>query len=511
MKNTVLILLCYALFCHAGTALGENASASDLAKYFPVEGSDKVMQFLIDPLNPEQGWMLTEDFVEFNPGLKSDGKWQIKFSKDTFKSVTGFEAGNKYRHRKMQTSKSKAGVLYLLVEDASTAGDKKLYLFQTTDYGDTWQRVKKGKNDTATPVAESSGGKRKPSQDEAVDLKNMGDVSRTPITSGEAHHHGGGAQPMFRVLFDLLLDLRPGISPLTFDSYHNLLMVDFTPRPELTFSFEVSPSPRYYELDYQINPHLTLRAGRIWIPFDQVNPHNYFGGRVNTTFTQPPGAPAFLPDLWTDLGLGLKYQLIDTKELEVEGHVYVTNGFQAGGTDPLGVVGNNYPNFSGVPNIDNNTDKAVGVRLHALAANVFGIGASVYESRYTNDGQPDRRVVMVGADAQLRLNSGFEAGLGYIFMKVGLPPPSAQDSFLRGGFYGEIGQKFASRFKLMARAGTAQNDNRLIAVTDQSLVGLVLEYDLGLAKISAQYYKDLQVIAGKTNYEYSALRAMILF
>src|SRR4051812_17106302 len=78
---------------------------------------DRVLQFLVDPLNPDQAWMLTHDNLQLNDGLKTGGKWQIRFNRDIFKKVTDRNLNERYRHRKIQSSKSKPGALYLLVEN----------------------------------------------------------------------------------------------------------------------------------------------------------------------------------------------------------------------------------------------------------------------------------------------------------------------------------------------------------------------------------------------------------
>ena len=158
--------------------------------------------------------------------------------------------------------------------------------------------------------------------------------------------HGGGFPPSFKVYFDLLLTYRPGVTPITFDNFHTLLLADFIPRPDFQFSFEINPTPRYFELDYKPSQRLTLRAGRIWIPFDDMGPHNYFGGHINTSrLAQPNATSYFLPDIWADLGVGVKYDLYESSKINLTGDFYIVNGFGAGGTDPTGQVTGGTPTF----------------------------------------------------------------------------------------------------------------------------------------------------------------------
>lgn len=325
---------------------------------------------------------------------------------------------------------------------------------------------------------------------------------------GRSYAQGGDTHPRFKLLFDLLLTLRPGVAPLTFDNYHAFMLVEYSPKENIQFGFEVSPTPRYYELNWQINRKFTLRLGKIWIPFDDMNPHNQFGGWINNSKTRDPAGAAFLPDLWTDLGVALKYKPLDTFYLAAEGQVYVVNGFQSGGVDPLG-NGVDYPNFSTTVAPDNNTDKGIGGRGNVLFFRRIGGGASFYTGKYTANGVDGGRITMVGLDGQLRLPST-EFRAGYIGMTISLPQP-ATSGFTRGGFYGEAMQRFGKNWKGYLRGGLAQNDNRVIDVTDITLVGAMAMYDLGMFQLSFEHYRDLNKVDGKSAYTFSAARFTMLF
>ena len=344
-----------------------------------VRADDRVMQFIIDPLNSDHAWMLSENNLQFNMSLKAEGKWKIIFDRSTFKRVTGMDVGLGYKHKKMQASKTKIGALYLLVENTDSVGaDKKTYIFATTDYGQTWKFTVMGRPAAAAPKVVR---KKIENDSGAVDLDALNsDSGGDKKGVGESHAVSAAASgPVFKILFDLLLDYRPGISPLMFDNYHSFVLADVFPRPDLHFMFEVNPAPRFYELDYQATSRLTIRGGRIFIPFDELDPHNSFGGRYNTSLVAQPGGAAFLPDIWADYGLGLKYQIADSKELSLVTDFYVTNGFGSGGTDPYpGSSVKYYPSFSnilGAPGSPSTTnDKAFGARLHANILGTLGVG-----------------------------------------------------------------------------------------------------------------------------------------
>lgn len=517
-KTFVLLLLGWSAFCPEAAFAAEDTWLNDFKQSLWADNAERVMQFLSDPASPDQAWALTEQNLQFNPGLKSQGQWRTRFDRETFRQLTGVAPAEGYRQRRIQFSATKKGTLYLLVEN----GDEgRSYIFRTNNNGDSWRYTAldgRGKK----VVASAASGKSGKGREEAVDLNAMDSEpaassnKRRPANEAKAgqdyaHYHGVNTQPIFKVLFDLLLDVRPGISPLTFDNYHTLLLVDFIPKPEIQFSFEVSPSPRYYELTYKPSSALAIRAGRIYIPFDQMNPHNSFGGLMNTSKLRQPGGQAFLPDLWTDLGVALQLTLADSPQFQLESQVYCVNGFQDGGTDPAGEIGSKYPSFDTVPFLDNNTDKALGARVHAWFFNTVGLGLSAYSGRYTPNSDPSKRELLLGVDTQLRLPWGMDFRFGYINMNVELPAPSSTPDLQRNGFYLELSQKLFDRFKVAFRMGQAQNDNRLVQVTDVKLFGGALIYDLGMVQFSLQHFKDTNVVPNKVNYEYTALRALVLF
>ena len=338
--------------------------------------------------------------------------------------------------------------------------------------------------------------------------------SRSSSSRGSSKSRGrrGGQsfEPQFKMMFDLYLHSRPGISDLTFQSFHGLMLVEYVPSPDLKFEFEINPAPRYYELDWEISNKLQLRVGRIWVPFDDINPHNNFGGRVNTSPLNQ-GSQPFLPDVWAELGVAAKYQLMDSSILSMEAHAYILNGFQASGNNPVsGEETIPYPGFAGVPpglpsQVDNNTDKALGGRISATLYNRYSLGASVYTARYTDDSDESARILMYGVDTQIRFGPT-TLKAGYINMNVGLIPPSVRDSFVRGGLYAEGKFRVTNQITLVARTGLSQVDNRVVSKSDQQIVGGEARYNFGAFSLGLIHNRDLNVVEEKVNYTFTALR-----
>ncbi len=319
-------------------------------------------------------------------------------------------------------------------------------------------------------------------------------------------HHSGGSSLQFKVLFDLNFYNRPGVADLTFDNFHTFLMAEALPNAALQFQFDVNPTPRWYELDYTPWSWITVRAGKIWIPFDDLTPHNLFGGRVNTQKLMPD--PPFLPALWADLGVGLKFVPLDIKQFKLTIDTYVTNGFGDGGTDPTGAT-TAYPSFGDMSLVaDNNRAKALGGRIQGTLFGVFGLGTSINWGRWSDESTTAHYATLIGADTQLRLQMiGVEIRSGLAVALYDLPAGATSQNV---GMYGEVGWQFwKRRFKVLARGGTLQMDNRTINAADMWIVGGTLLYRIAMIEISIEHSRDLFYYAPKKNYEFTNLRLVV--
>ncbi len=354
--------------------------------------------------------------------------------------------------------------------------------------------------------------------------------TNSSYASGGMSPHGapsGGVLPNFKFYFDFMLKSWKGgsESDFEFDSYHERLMVEFTPTPDLMFQADLLDK-KYFETDYMLTPRLQVRWGRIWIPFDDMSPHSMFGGRINTSEFRQGNETAFLPDIWADLGMGIKYNLADTANFSSEFHFYVVNGFhESRGTSPVqgeqnggSPAGTNaaYPDFTGTSGTagDNNNSKAVGARWHSVVGRRFGFGLSVYKDDYGNKDEGKFGILMLGLDAQLRPTNTTEIRAGYVTMKVDLDATaSGKTSYMRGGTYIELGQKFGQddRWKFLLRAGSSQNDNRVVDVSDKSIIGATLLKNFGSVETQLNYFHDLHQVPGKIAYDYGEFRIVTMF
>ncbi len=344
---------------------------------------------------------------------------------------------------------------------------------------------------------------------------------------GLSPHGTSSVMPNFKFYFDFLAKSwkgDPTRSSFDFDSYHQRMLVEFTPTPELMFQADISAwqTPEYFEVDYQLTKRLQLRWGKIWIPFDDMSPHSIFGGRINTSEFFQGNETAFLPSIWADAGMGVKYDLADSPSFASVLHFYVVNGFGSNTNSPVsgenGVV--EYPDFGSTSRFsttgatDNNNNKAIGARWQSKLGRRFSIGGSVYNGAYTNKtAVKSQSITMLGGDAQLRPSNTTEIRVGIVSMKVGLNAPATKESFTRAASYVELGQRFGQddRWKFLVRAGKAQNDNRVVDVSDKTLVGTTLLRSFGNIEAQFTFYKDMNKVPTKIAYNYGHFRLVTAF
>lgn len=348
--------------------------------------------------------------------------------------------------------------------------------------------------------------KKKKQDRQMVDLKSL----NSEPTATEEVSSAGISDKVFKVYFDLALFHHSSYRELSFANFHSYLFLDVLPNADVKFSFDVSSSrgsPSFYELDWQANDWIEIRAGKIWLPFDDMDPHNLFGGKTNVSLLAIPSTSGnrLLPDLWTELGVGANLDIFDTEAAALSADLYITNGFGEGGTDPIN-AGSKYPDFAGkgLIDFDNNRDKAFGGRIHALFFNKLGVGGSVYTARWNDQSDDDSyRVFMQGVDAQFRL-SFMEIRAGAMQMTVNLP---GNEEATRGGFYGEFAIPYKN-FKFLARGGGIQLDDRAKEVTDQTIIGLSALYRVGFVQYSLEHSRDILGRDGKTGKNISIARAI---
>ncbi len=382
----------------------------------------------------------------------------------------------------------------------------------------TMERVDRLEKAKAGAGASTSG-------DGAVDLTALdSEPGKPPVATSQdraSMERGAIGSPRFKTYFDLNLLYRPGNSnpsdsgEFTFQNIHSYLFYEMMPDPGFQFAFDIRPDPKFYQMEFQTTQSLKLRAGKIWIPFDDTSPHNIFGGRVNVS-TLSPNGKTFLPSVWAELGVGLNSTIADSSALKLVGDLYVVNGLGAGGTDPVTSTGE-YPDFANASAVDQNRDKAVGGRLHALWGGTFGTGVSYYTGRWTaaargSELPVSRRLRLLGIDSQLNLGAT-EFRVGLASMSVDLPTVDrlGNSKFGRGGNYVEMGHRFGENqsWKMLLRGGKIQLDDRAISQNDQAIVGATLLKRIKYVEVSLEHSRDIKKTPPRQEKSLTNLRLIV--
>lgn len=276
-----------------------------------------------------------------------------------------------------------------------------------------------------------------------------------------------------KLIVDLLADYQVGSTSWQFHPNHVLVLAEAQVMKTLLFTVHISDDPLYYEAAWSPTPHLTLRAGRIFIPFGTNDFHHIIGGRVDE-------ASQFLPEIWTDYGVAASYQLYDGDYASADYELYLVNGFQ--GTDePL--LGASQPS-------DNNFSKGYGGRLKLTVLSHYKLTASLYHDVW--NAQETNNLVFYSLGLELspgflpfdfanlkRLRIRGEWSRGEIKLsdnnyQTGLLPHYA---YARTGFYTEaqipVTRMIAARLRtgLINPNNTVQDAGDLIVVEPAVIVG----------------------------------------
>lgn len=176
----------------------------------------------------------------------------------------------------------------------------------------------------------------------------------------------GGESPFGIKLFvDLLVDHSIGEDKFEFRPNHTYVFVQASVYDDLQFMIHASDDPIFWELSYNLTGSITLRAGKLLVPFGTNNFHHIIGGRVDE-FSR------YLPETWGDYGLSITHLIVDEELFNLEYTLYGVNGFS--GVDE--------PNIADGSASDNNWFKGLGTRIKTTFFRKVILTTSVYYDRW---------------------------------------------------------------------------------------------------------------------------------
>jgi hypothetical protein len=281
------------------------------------------------------------------------------------------------------------------------------------------KEVALGELDTQQPGAPSAaastpgepGASAGQSAEQEVDLGQLEAEASTSQAANPQQPPAGADQHLpfkFKLFFDLLLRYQ-FVDPKQFEftKDHAYVILELSMADWLSFRTDVSPSPQFYELVFNLGNKLELRVGKVLIPFGQNEFHHLIGGRVDKQ-------SLFLPVIWADYGIAFKHLLYEGETIGVDYSVWAVNGFQEGSD----LNGQPAPSTNAGSLSDNNMMKGMGIRPQLHIGTAFTLGASWYMDSWDKD------------DEQYMYFYGVDLDFGYGF----IPLPVLKDVRLRGEF-----------------------------------------------------------------------------
>ena len=330
-------------------------------------------------------------------------------------------------------------------------------------------------------------------EEEAVDFEAeeaVSDREAAEMKGAAGGGHGGGSGLGVKIFADLLVEHPVGAEKFEFTLNHQHVILQVLPSDDLLFAIHISDNPIYYELAWAITPHFRLRAGRIFIPFGTNEFHHIIGGRVDEL-------SSFLPETWTDFGVGIHHSFYDGDYLSAAYDFYVVNGFK----------GADRPVFGTGVSTDNNLNKGIGARLRLDFLSHYAFIGSLYYDVWDSD---DSRI-LVFYSVGLELNKGFidlpvlkRIGLRGEWSRGEVQLAGANDqqgliehAFARAGFYGELTVQLLEQLSFRFRTGlvnpdnTVEDENDLWVFEPAFIIGsgkLTLRVAYQMTKVSGQDY-----------------------
>lgn len=309
-----------------------------------------------------------------------------------------------------------------------------------------------GSEDTTAVEVDSS---EEETEEELVDFEEEeAELDRQSQQMIAAAGGGGGGTSGFKIFVDMLLDYRVGQETVTFRPNHTYILVQAELKDTGSVTVHVSDAPAYWELTWNVTPTLSVKGGKILVPFGTNDFHHLIGGRVDEQ-------SHFLPQTWGDYGIALNHLLYDGDNFNIEYDAWVVNGFE-GVDEPLIADGNE---------TDNNFAKGIGTRVKlGLLGNIVVTGSAYFDMW---DADNKYKLLFYAAGVELRPGLIPVPGLRRLRLRgewgrgeIELPSNNNQTgilkhAFARAGYYGEATYPITDSMIARVRVGRINPRNIL--------------------------------------------------
>ena len=325
---------------------------------------------------------------------------------------------------------------------------------------------------STSPAPGGSANPAPQSGEQEVDLSQLEQESAAPQAASPNQPAAATDQHLpfkFKLFFDLLLQYQYA-EPKRFEftKDHAYVILELSIVDWLSVRTDVSPSPQFFEIIFNIANRFELRVGKVLIPFGQNEFHHLIGGRVDKQ-------SLFLPVIWADYGIAFKHLLYEGETIGIDYSGWVVNGFQEG--SDLVTPGGLAPSVNAGSLTDDNMMKGMGIRPQLHVGTAFTLGTSWYLDSWDKDDEQYMLVYGVDVDfgfglipvpvlKNLRIRGEIaraEVQLPLQNWKKGLFGYHGLDRF---GYNLEVSYRIIDWLTLRYRFGYLDPDNRVKDVND---------------------------------------------
>ncbi len=171
-------------------------------------------------------------------------------------------------------------------------------------------------------------------------------------------------------------------SQLAFSSDHHHVLISAHTPSNVFATFEVV-SRAFWEVGYKTGL-FSAKFGKLPIPWGHMHYHHIFGGLVEKPAYKGAGTSMLVPGDWAEYGIGIDGILMDTYPFLLKTNVTVTNGLRI---YPNAFIADTTIDFGRAvsQHLDNNLDKAIGLRVSSRFYSAYSLSGSFYTSKIAED------------------------------------------------------------------------------------------------------------------------------
>ncbi|MGD9215980.1 MAG: hypothetical protein PVJ84_14265 [Desulfobacteraceae bacterium] len=293
----------------------------------------------------------------------------------------------------------------------------------------------------------------------------------------------------------------------SFNSNHTYLLINATPSDKIRLGFDIQFSD-YYEIEYFITPNMTIKGGKIFLPFGDFLYHPIYGGKVYSLDND------LFPKWFTDYGLAFKHNFLDTDYLNMTYEAFISNGFRASSDGDINMNSIGYSK-------DNNEEKAVGGRVKINFLGRYNLTGSAMFDQWSDADAPDGTLLLWAADlsttsgiVDLPLLNRMNLKVGYLGKHV--ENDSAEVTALQdydgAGVHLELSAKPLQWLKLAFRMGGVDANDNIKDKMDQRNYNLsaIFSVDEHL-DLWAMYQQNQERYVDEIDNDYFALKAVLQY